>query len=288
MDHDGAVRPADGIKIVGILLIKNEDLFIERIVSNIIDFCDEIIVADHKSTDRTAEVVRPLAAKFAKIRYFAIDHPAESHELIAGYADSPTWIFGVDGDEVYDPNGLMILRRKILGGEYRRWWMILGNALHCIEVDGKRRTARGYLSPPCRSMTKLYNFAGIKSWSGPCPERLHGGSVHFHPQYSMDDRLPLYEEVAWDRSFFRCLHLCFLPRSSKDAAKPGNLTLRENISEKNATGLWGKIVNFLAGWRGGRDVSQYKREKYMRGPVVETGTEPFFPVETGGAGPQEH
>ena len=53
--------------------------------------------------------------------------------------------------------------------------MILGNVLNCITFNPAIGQAGGYLAPPCRSMTKLYNFNAIESWAGPCPERLHGG-----------------------------------------------------------------------------------------------------------------
>jgi glycosyltransferase involved in cell wall biosynthesis len=264
------------IRIIGILLVRNEDIFIERIVSNIIDFCDEIIVADNNSTDRTADVVMSMRKKNPKIKYYFITHPAQSHELIVRYADSPTWIFAVDGDELYDPRGLDILRRKILLGEYDKRWMIFGNVLHCIEINQERQIAWGYLTPPCRSMTKLYNFAIIKSWEGPCPERLHGGTISFYPTYSKQKKFPLYEEMEWEVSYFRCLHLCFLRRSSQDKVTKGDLMLRENISEKNSLKFHEKMLNIFSRLRGRKKDSQYKREKYMRGPVVEKNIESFF------------
>ncbi|MEI9897647.1 MAG: hypothetical protein WDN28_28255 [Chthoniobacter sp.] len=37
-------------QIVGITLVRNEDVFVERAVRNAIDFCDRLIIADHYST----------------------------------------------------------------------------------------------------------------------------------------------------------------------------------------------------------------------------------------------
>ena len=41
-------------KIIGIVLVKNEELYIERVLNNIKDFCDEIIVADNLSSESNA------------------------------------------------------------------------------------------------------------------------------------------------------------------------------------------------------------------------------------------
>jgi glycosyltransferase involved in cell wall biosynthesis len=263
-------------KIIGILLVRNEDIFIERIITNIMDFCDVIIVADNQSVDKTAEIVLSLRDKFNKVKYHFVDHPSLSHDLISGYANSLTWIFAVDGDELYDRFGLATLRRKILAGEYLDRWMIFGNVLHCIKLNLSEQYARGYLSPPCRSMTKLYNFQRIISWDGPCPERLHGGTIVFQPEYSNEDRLLLYEKMHWDSSFFRCLHLCFLPRSSMDRVKFGKLIQRKNISEKNSLLPSNKLLSLFSWLMGDPKGSRYKRNKYMRGTLVKKDTRPFF------------
>ena len=39
--------------IVGIVLVRNEDVFVEQAIRNVAAFCDRIHVADHVSTDRT-------------------------------------------------------------------------------------------------------------------------------------------------------------------------------------------------------------------------------------------
>ena len=90
-------------QIIGIVLIKNEDLFIETVLRNILDFCDRIFVADHHSTDLTLEIVRRLAVAEPKIDYRVVDHTSESHGLIADFANGQNWVVGVDGDEGYDP-----------------------------------------------------------------------------------------------------------------------------------------------------------------------------------------
>ena len=273
-----ATRLTDSMtpSIVGIVLVKNEDLHIEQVLCNIQLFCDKIIIADHLSSDGTADTVNRLCNRFDNITYHRIKDPSESHELVSGYADTATWIFAVDGDELYDPAGLSILREKIFAGEFDKWWMLLGNVLHCTEYSRKEGHAQGYLTPPCRSMTKLYNFSKIDYWKGPCPERLHGGDISFKDGYSMANRLLLYDTMDWETSFFRCLHFCFMTRSSKDGDRGGQAFIRKNISDINSESIYRKFLNILP-FRPGRDKKPYyKREMYMRGPLVRKATESFF------------
>jgi len=157
-------------RIVGVILIRNEDLFIERVIRNVLDFCDWIHVADHRSTDGTPAILRRLAAEQPKLEYRVVSHPSESHDMIAGYAGTPTWVMGVDGDEVYDPERLARLRRELLAGAYDGCFKLLGNVLNVRRLDLERKVAQGYLAPPCRSMVKLYNFNAIEAWPPPCPD----------------------------------------------------------------------------------------------------------------------
>jgi glycosyltransferase involved in cell wall biosynthesis len=214
-------------QIVGILLVKNEDCHVEQAIRNVIGFCDLLLVADHGSEDQTYGIVAALAVEFPKIRLSRIAHAAESHRMIEGYAHTDTWIFGVDGDEIYDPRGLAILRERLLAGQYDAYWRLFGNVLHCREWD--RQRAKGYLAPPSLSMTKLYNFARILEWRD-CPQRLHWGRVRFVAGEIKS--LRICDETGWEESPFRCLHMAFLRRSSLQPAG-GWRRSRYNLSELN-------------------------------------------------------
>ena len=176
-------------RIVAVVLIRNEDLFIERVIRNVLDFCDRIHVADHRSTDHTPAIVRRLAAEHPKVEYRVVDHPSESHDMIAGYAGTPTWVMGVDGDEVYDPEVSPAFVRSC-SPAVSRDLQLKGNVLNVRRLDRVRQRAHGYLAPPCRSMVKLYNFNAIEAWPPPCPERLHGGVITYRPGYGARGALP--------------------------------------------------------------------------------------------------
>jgi hypothetical protein len=123
-------------------------------------------------------------------------------------------------------------------------------------------------------MTKLYNFAAIRSWTGRCVERLHGGDIDFLPGFDASMRCSLHEREPWESADFRCLHLCFLRRSSQDAA---DATPRRNIMDKHAFSFQ-KILRRATARIRGVAPADWKQEKYARGPVVRLETAAFFPT----------
>jgi len=205
-----------------------------------------------------------------------ISDPAKSHEMIMSYINTSTWVFAVDGDEVYDPRGLVQLREELLSGTHDNYWRIIGNVLNCIDLDMEAGEARGYLSPPSRSITKLFNFNAITEWSGVQGERLHGGEIIFKEKYKDKNCLRIHDEVSWDESSFRCLHLCFMARSSKDKSPENGMVTRWNLAEQQGRGLliyfFSKILNVM----GVAKPSDWKAEKYGRGELVARDVEPFL------------
>jgi hypothetical protein len=148
-----------------------------------------------------------------------------------------------------------------------------GNVLHCLELELTAGRATGHAALPSRSVTKLYNFAAIASWDGDTVERLHGGAIRFHPGFHDAMKRNLQEELSWDESPLRCLHLCFLRRSSQEKERA---PVRENIMEIHRGGVSGKLrrlANRMLG-RGGR--SRWKQNHYCRGPLLTVDIAPFF------------
>lgn len=265
------------MQIVAIMLVRDEDQFVGQALLNILDFCDKIIVADHKSKDKTAAIVGSIKNRNPKVDYHKILRSGDSHLLIEKYINTDTWIFGVDGDEIYDPNGLKKFRNKLIAGEFLDSWQIFGNVLNCMTIDFENRQATGYLSPPSRSMTKLYNFRAIKSWDGNITERLHGGRVLFHDGYNAGMRLTLLHEYGWDNAFYRCLHTCFLRRSSLDKEKNNKIYLRPNpveVNHRSPREYLLAAIRFIAGKQ--HFPSRWKMEKYMRGSLYSDDISVFF------------
>lgn len=268
-----------GTKIIGIMLVRNEDRFIGHAIRNILEFCDEIIVADNGSRDRTLDVVGELAEKNPCISVANVAHPRQSQELIECYAGTDTWVFGVDGDELYDPSGLRTMKEQLIEGAFDDVWCIYGNVLNCVSIDVRKGIAKGYLAPPSRSMTKLYNFSLVESWTD-CPERLHSGTLRFRPGMDEPRRLHLYKSVKWEASSFRCLHAVFMHRSSLDKTrmKASRLNPAEIQAIRSAYDRKSYVTFMLRHLRS-RLGTDWKHRKYRRGPLVIKQTDSFFNAE---------
>lgn len=263
--------------IIGIVLVRNEDIYIERVLTNILEFCDEIIVTDNQSNDNTYPIICKLAAKHKKIKACQISHPRQSHEIIAHYAGTDSWIFAVDGDEIYDPAGLQKMKTLLKNGTFKNIWSITGNVLNCTAIDTQKQSATGYLAPPCRSMTKLVNFSLITSWTG-CPQRLHSGTRVFRNDIQTPGKLKLLKTLDWDQSYFRCLHAVFVPRSSRHNAfmaksriNPSEIeAIRSAFHKKSYVNLIKRSAKSLFG-------INWKQKKYRKGALTEKEISSFFP-----------
>jgi glycosyltransferase involved in cell wall biosynthesis len=264
----------ENVNIVGICQVRNEDVFLNQALINIHDFCDMIIVADHQSHDDTERIVRQRMRVSSKIKYHSITHPSKAHDLIRGYANTKTWIFPVDGDELYDPVGLAKLKSQIINGEFNAYRQIYGHSLHCVSIDQKKKLAKGYMSPPSRTVTKFYNFGALIDWSGPCSERCHGGNIVFKYGYSKDSNLNMQDTISWDESPFRLLHTCFMRRSSLDHDNIN--TIRLNPFEIHAMFRPPRWLYHLRQLLKLPTVSKYKQERYMRGNLTEFEISSFF------------
>jgi hypothetical protein len=266
-----------GREIVGIVLVRNEDVYVEQAIRNMAAFCDRIHAVDHVSTDGTWQILRALERDYPQLDARLSHHAGDSHALFEPYAGTETWVFGVDGDELYDPARLAGFRNELLGGIYDRVFKIASNVLNCVDVDRKLGSATGYLSPPSRSITKLYNFAAIDEWKGDGAERLHGGSIAFRDGYHERSVDNIGERLAWEDTPLRCLHACFVQRSTTEEPRSGAVYARPILEETQLQdrSRVGALKRMLRR-RGMPEASAWKREKYMRGDLVTVDASPFF------------
>jgi hypothetical protein len=265
-------------KVVGIVLVRNEDVFVERAIRNVAEFCDTIHAVDHVSTDGTWEILQSLARDYPHLEARRAHHAGESHRLIEPYAGTNTWVFGVDGDELYDPTRLAGFREELLGGRYDAAFKVASNVLNCVELDAEQQRARGYLSPPSRSITKLYNFGVIDAWAGDASERLHGGRILFRNGYDERAVDNIGERIGWDETPLRCLHACFLTRSTSEQPRSGDDPHARPILEETQLQdrSWRGDLKRRLRRRRRPDESSWKREKYMRGDLVSLDASPFL------------
>jgi glycosyltransferase involved in cell wall biosynthesis len=254
-------------RIVGVVLVRNEDLHVEQVIRNIASFCDVIHVGDNGSTDGTWDILQSVAADLDHVRLARLPDLRRSQSLVEEYAGTPTWVFGVDGDELYDPSGLARLRRELLDGAYDEWFRVKSNVLNAVEVDRLASTATGYLAPPSRPITKLFNFGTVERWRGPSPQALHGGDRVLRPGVDPDASHNIGDRLEWGDSHFRCLHCCFVQRSSADPPALAGIGRMSPIDMERRDARWSRRL-LRATRRGYSFGSAWKIEKYQRGPLV--------------------
>jgi hypothetical protein len=281
-DRAGLVREGAPVtSIVGIFLVRDEDLYLEQAIRNVSEFCDRLIFVDNRSRDATPVILRRLVDELdRRTDLHVADHPARSHELILPLVGTDTWVFGVDGDELYDPVGLAQLKPRLVAGDFDGDFQLRGNVLHCTSLDLDRTTASGYLSPPSQSTTKLYNFRHLQSWGGYHAERLHGANgLAAKPGHELVHRR-LNEEYSWEESPLRCLHLCFVPRSSRE---------RRAIDggRESPTDLYGlprrlplRVLRRLRRFARVPPSSAWKRQYYRLGEQITVDASPFIGATT--------
>ncbi len=263
--------------ILGIVLVRNEDLFVRQAVENIVGFCDKILLMDHASRDGTPGILAALAARHPdRIEFRRISNPRESHEVLKPWFGKRVWGFAVDGDEIYDPVGLRRFREKLDAGIADQAWKVFGNVVHCTRIDAREGWAEGFPTPPSRSMTKLHNFAAIDSWDGDdTVERLHRGNPAFRPGFSEANRLDLFTRWSWEESPYRCLHMCHLRRSSLDPESP---VTRDSSIETYQHPPMERLRRLAKRLLGRPEGSTWKRKQYGVGTPVRVPTAPFFPT----------
>ena len=262
-------------QIVGNVLVRNEDLFVEQSIRNVAGFCDRIHAVDHCSSDRTWEILRSLAHELDHLDVRRSRNSATAHRLLAPYAGTETWVLGVDGDELYDPAGLGRLRADLLSGAHADVFRIKAHVLNCDELDLSAAHASGWLAPPSRPVTKLFNFGAVDSWAA-SPDPLQDGHVVFKPGQHWESRRDLADGTTWDTDPLRCLHVCFLPRSSQDEGKAGAGRLSLPESGEYDRGPVGTLMRLVRRPGRERQSTNWKREWYARGERLTIDAAPFL------------
>ena len=268
-------------QIVGSVLVRNEDVFIEQSIRNVAEFCDRIHAVDHVSTDGTSEILRSLAAEFDHVEVRRSPNSALAHRLLEPYAGTETWVLGVDGDELYDPDGLGRLRKDLLDGGHGDVFRLKAHVLNCDQLDEAGETASGWLAPPSRPITKLFNFDAVESWRG-IAEPLQAGDAVFRPGYHWEARRDLADDTIWDSDPLRCLHVCFLRRSSVDPDDIGGGRKSLAESAEFDLGPRGRLKRLLRPPKLApqivelqRQQKNWKQEWYARGERVTVDARPF-------------
>ena len=252
-------------RLVGISMVRDEDAFVDRAVRNAIDACDEFILVDHRSRDETPQILARIREDFPhKVSLHRVAAAGEANVFLRPFVGEPVWVLGVDGDDLYEPDRLLRFRERVLEGEFDSFLSVKGNTLHCTSFDVAAGVASGYLAPPARTITKLQNLGAVESWTGTAIEHLYGGDRRLKPEFEHKPVRVLGDEVSWAESPFRCLHVCFLPRSSLQPS----LVARRSVIESLGYGRLERLRETVLTKLGRPPQSPWKLEKYTQGDLV--------------------
>jgi glycosyltransferase involved in cell wall biosynthesis len=273
-------------QVIGSVLVRNEDVFVEQAIRNVARFCDRIYAVDHVSKDGTWEIVRSLAVELDHLDVRRSRNSAAAHGLLEQYAGTDTWVIGVDGDELYDPEGLARLRSDLLAGAHADVFRLKAHVLNSDELDAVAGTASGWLAPPSRPVTKLFNFGVVESWRS-CPDPLQGGDIVFKQGFHWESRRDLAVDTTWQTDPLRCLHVCFLPRSTRERADAGSTRANLDESREFDRSPLGKLKRFVRRPSPPPRVAElnrlgknWKREWYARGDRITVDAAPFLGAES--------
>ena len=141
-------------KLSAIIIAKNEEGIIADCIDSLL-FCDEIIVIDGESEDRTKEIAKKMGAlvythtfeDFAITRNFGL-HKATSE-----------WVFYVDADERVSPALQDNIKHHVLNRKY-------GDKISAYKVKRKNFYLGNHEWPYIESMERIFKREALKGWYG--------------------------------------------------------------------------------------------------------------------------
>lgn len=161
-------------KITAIILAKNEE---ERIADCIdsVSFCDEIILIDNKSTDRTADIAR---LKEIKV-YSALSDGFATNRNLGLKKAKGKWVFYLDADELVTDQLKGEIKRVITGGQTETC---------AYSIQRKNYYLGNHEWPAIENIVRLFRKNALEGWFGELHEtpkvkgeilRLDGYLLHY-------------------------------------------------------------------------------------------------------------
>jgi glycosyltransferase involved in cell wall biosynthesis len=93
-------------KVVGMMRVKDEIRWIQRVIDSMRSICSEVVVLDDHSTDGTFELLQSLSPFVTVVEnpYHGLDEARDKDFLLRIVVGlSPDWVLAIDGDEELEP-----------------------------------------------------------------------------------------------------------------------------------------------------------------------------------------
>lgn len=161
------------MKLVAILRIKDEILYIERCLQKLSELVDEIIVLDNGSTDGTQNIYQSFPVITQVIKTEGFDEGRDKIMLLeAAKKRSPDWIMWIDGDEEFESSLSRDVLNKYMNSKYNKILFRMCNfwlSENKFRIDGKYF---GYTLHPQRSMWRNNDSAYFRD------RTIHNGDIY--------------------------------------------------------------------------------------------------------------
>ncbi len=216
-----------GAKIVGLVQVKNEKIFIEQCLRALSCYTDAIVVLDDASTDETLDIIASLAKECAieriieKKEWRGWDEPSNKNKLLKAARDiGGTHMIIIDADEMFTANCLEnnYLRNKILslkpGDSMGCLWINLWRSIHHYRDDGSVWVPRDNQRIFCDNGIAYYPDGFLHASS--IPKGLQG---KYYPHQDMTHGILHFQFVNWEnllikQAWYRCLEHIHDPKKS--------------------------------------------------------------------------
>ncbi len=165
------------MKLVAILRVKNEILYIRKCLERLSELVDEIIVLDNGSTDGTLDVYRDFRKLIQLLHTEGFDEGRDKIMLLeAAKKRDPDWILWLDGDEIFESSLTREILNNYMKSKYNRvffrmchFWL----SEKYYRIDGKYFL---YTLHPLKSMWKNVDVAYFRE------KNIHSGDIFGVPK----------------------------------------------------------------------------------------------------------
>lgn len=135
-----------GVTLSACLIVKNEEAHLERCLASVQGVCDEIVVVDTGSTDRTLEIAKKFGARIGHFDWCDDFSAARnvSLDLATGH-----WALWIDADEELTPESHNAIREALIRPHFGGYFLKIVNLM---DDDGD---ANQYVHTPVRLFRRI-------------------------------------------------------------------------------------------------------------------------------------
>lgn len=209
------------MKIIALLLFKNEEWILPTYLSNVLPVVDEIVALDDGSTDNSVEILLNAGAKVIRCddvlndKEWGAKRTHREHLLKTGRECGGTHFVMLDADETFTSNFISSSREIISslkpGQKLSMQWLALWKSLTHFRNDNTvwSNNYKDFIVADAHGLS--YTWDGVTAHSvGRTPGSNHGTWMRLNPQFGA---VLHYQFSAWNsfqlkQCWYKCLELC--------------------------------------------------------------------------------